>query len=411
MKKKISRLLSSMLAVVLITSVVVPVSAATISELQEQQKEHQSKLEEVTGQITEMENEQEILEEEISDLDAEIINMFTSIELLEDEISEKEDSISEVEADIAVAQADYEKAKQEEESQYEAMKIRIRYMYEQGDTAYLQLFLEASNFSDMLNKADYIEQLYEYDRRKLAEYQEAKAAVEELWAKLEEEKQTLETEKAELEASKKELEDQKAYMDTLLAKKKQESENYDTQIAQAKQEAAVYKAKIKEEQRKIKALQEEERRKAEEALKAQQAAVNSGSSSSTSSSSGGSVAPPASTGGNATGQQIASYACQFVGNPYVSGGTSLTNGADCSGFTYRVYSDFGYSIPRTSYAQRNAGTGVDYANAQPGDIICYSGHVAIYIGNGKIVHASTASTGIKISNAQYREILAVRRIV
>ncbi len=411
MKKKISRLLSSMLAVVLITSVVVPVSAATISELQEQQKEHQSKLKEVTGQITEMENEQEILEEEISDLDAEIINMFTSIELLEDEISEKEDSISEIEADIAVAQADYEKAKQEEESQYETMKIRIRYMYEQGDTAYLQLFLEASNFSDMLNKADYIEQLYEYDRRKLAEYQEAKAAVEELWAKLEEEKQTLETEKAELEASKKELEDQKAYMDTLLAKKKQESENYDTQIAQAKQEAAVYKAKIKEEQRKIKALQEEERRKAEEALKAQQAAANSGSSSSTSSSSGGSVAPPASTGGNATGQQIASYACQFVGNPYVSGGTSLTNGADCSGFTYRVYSDFGYSIPRTSYAQRNAGTGVDYANAQPGDIICYSGHVAIYIGNGKIVHASTASTGIKISNAQYREILAVRRIV
>lgn len=123
------------------------------------------------------------------------------------------------------------------------------------------------------------------------------------------------------------------------------------------------------------------------------------------------MTPPVSTGGSATGQQIASYACQFVGNPYVSGGTSLTNGADCSGFTYRVYSDFGYSIPRTSYAQRNVGTGVDYANAQPGDIICYSGHVAIYIGNGKIVHASTASTGIKISNAQYREILSVRRIV
>lgn len=405
MKKKISRFLSSMLAVVLITPVVVPVSAATISELQEQQKEHQSKLDEVTGQITEMENEQEILEEEISDLDSEIINMFTSIELLEDEISEKEDSISEVEAGIAVAQADYEAAKQEEESQYEAMKIRIRYMYEQGDTAYLQLFLESSDFSDMLNKADYVEKLYEYDRKKLSEYQEAKAAVEELWARLEEEKQTLETEKAELETNKKELEEQKAYMDTLLAKKKQESENYDTQIAQAKQQAAVYKTKIKEEQKQIKALQEEERRKAEEALKAQQDKENS------SGGGGNTVTPPASTGGSATGQQIANYACQFVGNPYVAGGTSLTNGADCSGFTYRVYSDFGYSIPRTSYAQRSAGKAVEYANAQPGDIICYSGHVAIYIGSGKIVHASTAKTGIKISNAQYREILAVRRIV
>lgn len=408
MRKKISRFLCSILAVVLIATVVVPVSAATISELQQQQKEHQSKLDEVTSQITEMEDEQAILEEEISDLDSEIINMFTSIELLEDEISAKEDSIAEVEADIAVAQADYEKAKQEEEAQYEAMKIRIRYMYEQGNDAYLQLFLESGGFSDMLNKADYIEKLYEYDRKKLEEYQAAKAAVAELQAQLEAEKSLLETEKAELEGTKQELEEQKSYMDTLLAQKKEESSNYDVQIAQAKQQAALYKTQIKEEQKKIKALQEEEKRKAEEALKAQQAAANSGKGNS---SSGGSVTPPASSGGSATGQQIASYACQFVGNPYVSGGTSLTNGADCSGFTYRVYSDFGYSIPRTSYAQRSAGVGVDYANAQPGDIICYSGHVAIYIGNGKIVHASTQKTGIKISNAQYREILTVRRIV
>lgn len=410
MRKKISRFLSFLLAVVLLTSVVVPVSATTISEIQEQQKEHQSKLDEVTNQITEMEDEQAILEEEISDLDAEIINMFTSIDLLEDEISEKEDSIAAVKADIAVAEADYEQAKAEEEEQYEAMKIRVRYMYEQGDTAYLQLFLEAGGFSEMLNKADYIEKLYEYDRKKLVEYQEAKAAVEALKVQLENEKQTLETEKAELQADKEELEEQKAYMDTLLAQKKAESSNYETQIAQARQEAAVYKTKIKEEQRKIEALKEEERKKQEEALKAQQAASNAGSSS-TGNSSSGSYSPPASSGGNATGQQIASYACQFVGNPYVSGGTSLTNGADCSGFTYRVYSDFGYSIPRTSYSQRSAGTEVSYANAQPGDIICYSGHVAIYIGNGKIVHASTAATGIKISNAQYREILSVRRII
>ena len=410
MKKKISRFSGLLLAAALITTVVVPVSASTISELEKQQKEHQSKLNEVNSQITEMENEQEILEEEISDLDSEIVNMFTSIELLEEEISEKEDSISIVQAEIEVAEADYEKAKAEEEKQYEEMKVRVRYMYEQGDALYMQLFLEAGGFSDMLNKVDYIEKLYEYDRKKLEEYEATKIAVAKLQASLEEDKRTLEAEKAELESTKAELEDQKAYMDTLLAKKKQEASDYDTQIAQAKKQAQSYKNKIKEDQKKIKALQEEERKKAEEALKARQDAGSSGGGSG-GDSGGGSYTPPASSGGSATGQQIASYACQFVGNPYVSGGTSLTNGADCSGFTYRVYADFGYSIPRTSYAQRSAGRAVDYANAQPGDIICYSGHVALYIGNGKIVHASTQKTGIKISNAQYREILAVRRIV
>ena len=115
--------------------------------------------------------------------------------------------------------------------------------------------------------------------------------------------------------------------------------------------------------------------------------------------------------GSDMGKRLAKYACQYIGNPYVAGGTSLTNGADCSGFTFRIYSDFGYSIPRTSYEQRSCGTGVDYSNAQPGDLICYDGHVAMYIGGGLIVHASTQRTGIKISNANYRPILAVRRVV
>ena len=115
--------------------------------------------------------------------------------------------------------------------------------------------------------------------------------------------------------------------------------------------------------------------------------------------------------GSDLGKKVAKYACQFIGNPYVSGGTSLTNGADCSGFTYRVYQDFQYSLPRTSYQQRSAGTGVDYDSAQPGDLICYEGHVGIYIGGGLIVHASTSKTGIKVSRAQYKTILSVRRII
>ena len=110
------------------------------------------------------------------------------------------------------------------------------------------------------------------------------------------------------------------------------------------------------------------------------------------------------------GSAVADYGLQFVGNPYVWGGTSLTNGADCSGFVMSVYAHFGVSLPHSSAAQRNVGREVSYSEAQPGDIICYSGHVAIYIGGGQIVHAANESTGITVSSATYNNILSVRRI-
>lgn len=170
------------------------------------------------------------------------------------------------------------------------------------------------------------------------------------------------------------------------------------------------KAESKEEEEARLAKEEAERKAALEA--ARKAEEKNRKAAKSESSATTSEAPVVyATGESALGQSVASYACQFVGNPYVYGGTSLTNGADCSGFVMSVYANFGVSLPHSSSGDRSVGTAVDgFANAQPGDIICYSGHVAIYIGNGQIVHASTAKTGIKISDVNYRTPLGVRRI-
>ena len=370
------------ITVLLCMSISMSAQATSISELKKQKAETQKQLDGVTGSISGLNQQKKGITADINELDDQLVEVIASVSMIEDEIEELEEKIE-------VAKAEYDAAKAKEDAQYEAMKKRVKFMYEKGDLSYVQLLMESKNLSDMVNKADYIEKLYEYDRKMLLEYQKAKEEVEQAKIKLEDEQSELLTSKYELDEEKKEL-------DNMLAEKKAQVADFDTQLAKAKQEAAAYKAKIKQQNSEIKKIEAEEARKAAAAQKA------SGSNS---------AAIISGANGSASGKEVASYACKFVGNPYEAGGTSLTDGADCSGFTYAVYQAFGYSIPRNSTSQRNAGTGVNYSEAQPGDIICYAGHVALYIGGGRIVHASTQATGIKYGTATYKEILAVRRIV
>lgn len=169
-------------------------------------------------------------------------------------------------------------------------------------------------------------------------------------------------------------------------------------------------AESKEEEARRVAKENDERKKAREAAAAK--AAQNASKNATQSGSTSAPAPSINIGeGSEIGKSVAEYAVQFVGNPYVYGGTSLTNGTDCSGFVMSVYSNFGVSLPHSSSGDRSQGSAVDgLSNAQAGDLVCYSGHVALYIGDGKIVHASTKKTGIVVSNADYKKVLAVRRI-
>lgn len=431
MRKKLVRLSAIFIAFIMMVLVVEPVRATTISDLEkekqeleqkkkeadEKKKQEQEKYNNASDRAETIQSDADEVAGEIEEIDAALVETLASVELIEEDIDEKEEQ-------IAVTTADYEAAKVTEEEQYESMKLRVKFMYEKGDTTYLQLLLESNGFGDMINKAEYIEKLYEYDRTLLKEYMAARITVEEL-------KQQLEEEMAELNAQQHELEEEKASLEIILAEKQKTYDNYEVQLAKARQEAAVYKVNIKKQNDEIKKLEaasaakqseidaakkaEEEARRAQElALQKQSESGSSPGSSSPggNSSSGKSYASASSySGSGSKGQQIANYACQFIGNPYVPGGTSLTEGADCSGFVWRVYKDFGYSVPRTSYSLRSHGTEVSYSDAQPGDVVCYAGHVGIYIGNGQIVHASTQKTGIKITHATYKEILSVRRIV
>lgn len=406
MRKKFTSLI---LILILALSTTHTAYATSVSDLQKQRQEKenekkgtQGQLDSLNDQINDLSGEKEDVDAEISGLTSQIAEIMASVSLLEDEIADTEEQIEQ-------AQKDYDAAKEKEDAQYYAMKKRIQYLYEKGETSYIELLMASKSWSDMLNKAEYVQEIYTYDRNMLDDYAATVKQVAEL-------KESLEEQKSELEAAEYELEQEKASLQESLDEQKAIAADYEVQLAKAKQEAAAYKARIKQQNAEIQKLASaEQAKKAEEEAKKKAAeqknnASSSQSSSGTPATSGGAKTVPPKMG-SGSGSDIAQYACQFVGNPYVPGGTSLTNGADCSGFTQSVYKVYGYSLPRNSASQRSAGREVSYEEAQPGDLICYAGHVAIYLGNGRIVHASSVKTGIKYGYATYKPILSVRRIV
>lgn len=435
------RILCLTLGLMLTISQAVPAGAASRKDQLKQDKAAaQSQLAAQESKINNLEDQKQTLSAEIDQLDSDLVNIMVEIEILDGELSDKEAQIEQTKADLAVAEENKQK-------QYEAMKKRIQYLYEKGgDDAWAQMLFQASDFTSLLNQAEYVQQMYDSDRNSLEEFKETVQQVKDLGDQLD-------SEKAELEEMNQEYQNRQASMQTQLEEKKATSSDYDAQIAQAQNQAAQYTELIRQQNAEIQKIEEEEKKAAEEAAKKAAAEAgkksssasgsNTGSGSSTSnksnsntssnnassnntgssssaatskdngsSSSSSSGSSGSSVSYNPTGQSVVNYACQFVGNPYVWGGTSLTNGADCSGFIMSVYAKFGVSLPHSSGAMAGCGRGVSYSEAMPGDIICYAGHVAIYMGGGQIVHASNAKDGIKISgNAAYRPIVAVRRVL
>ena len=458
MKKRIVCLT---LALMMTAAQVVSVSASREDELREEQAATSAQLDATYAQIDQLYSVKQQLQDEINTLDANLVNVMVSIQTLEGDISNKQ-------ADIEQTQADLQKAQNAKDKQYAAMKQRIQYLYEKGGSeAWFQMMMSADNLSDLLTKAEYTQKMYDYDRKSLETYANTIEQVTNLGNQYQQEK-------SELEGMKQEYEAESANLQTQIDTKKANSADCDNEIAYAQEMANEYANLIQEQQAEIEQLEaeriaaeEEARRQAEAEAEAAAAAAaeeaaqqedqtvydedgnevdadeaaengdtvydedgNEVDPSETTSSdddvkydeygnvidSDNTVDPDSvsssssSSSSSGSGSSIVDYATQFVGNPYVWGGTSLTGGADCSGFTQSVYAQFGYSLPRTSYEQQNWGTEVSYADAQPGDLICYGGHVAIYMGNGQIVHASNSRDGIKISNdATYRTILSVRR--
>lgn len=342
----------------------------------------QQELDRVQEQLKDLEEEKEEIKAELESKMDELADLLADKEILEKDMVLTQESIDQAEIDLA-------EAKQKEKESYEAMKLRIQYMYENSSQdSMINAIFQSRGIADLINRVEYVSQVHKSDRDLLAEYK-AKVEEVELLAS------SLEACMNELVAMQEIYKHQEAEIEKTVAALKKKSKDYDKQIASA--------------QRKAKQIAEDIR-KANEAI----ANKNNNNSGNTSNSNGsylaGSSDPAFTT--NVSGQDVVNFALQYVGYPYKYGGNSLTNGCDCSGFVRLVFANFGISTPRQSQAFKRVGQPVSYDNLRAGDIVVYPGHVAIYIGNGNIVEAQSARAGITCNRrVNCATITAIRRIL
>ena len=366
------------------------------TEAEKKRDAYKKKLKAKNSDIANIKDSQSDVKDSITAAAAKMKTLLSKQAQLKSDIKDKQNEVEQ-------ANKKLEEAKEEEQNQYDAMKLRIQYLYENStDNSIWSAILESNGLSDMLNRIEYATDLYKSDRELMTSYQNAVKKVEDWTMQLADEMDSL-------LALQDKYQTQQGELKTLMAKLEQQKDAYAQQLAEAQKQAQDYKKTIS---------------KQEAIIRAQEAAAaraNANTYDGGGTGASGGIASdsylkdpdcnPSQTT-DVSGADIVAFAQQFVGNPYVWGGNSLTNGVDCSGFVHQVYAHFGISTPRYSQAFKSVGQPVSYQNIQAGDVVVYPGHVAIYIGNGNIVEAQSTRAGITNSRpVNCHTITAIRRLV